>query len=179
MARALARRRFAGRRALIALLGVPFILPVVVAVLGLLEVFGRAGWISEVLGLAGLPPIRIYGLHGVVLAHVFLNLPLATRLLLQSWQEVPAERFRLAAQLGCDGRAMFQLIEAPMLRQVVPGALAVIFAICLTSFAVALTLGGGPKATLFFALLRTRPPPLRIGALNTAWPLHTGSFWQR
>ena len=147
VARALARRRFAGRRALIALLGVPFILPVIVAVLGLLQVFGRAGWISDFLGLFGLPPIRIYGLHGVVLAHVFLNLPLATRLILQGWQEVPAERFRLAAQLGCDGWAMARMIEWPMLRQVVPGALAVVFAICLTSFAVALTLGGGPKAT--------------------------------
>lgn len=147
VARALARRRFAGRRLLIALLGVPFILPVIVAVLGILEVFGRAGWISEALGLLGLPPIRIYGLHGVVLAHVFLNLPLATRLILQGWQEVPAERFRLAAQLGFGAGAMFRLIEWPMLRQVVPGALAVVFAICLTSFAVALTLGGGPRAT--------------------------------
>lgn len=147
VARALARRRFAGRRGLIALLGVPFILPVIVAVLGLLEVFGRSGWVSEALALAGLPPLQVYGLHGVVLAHVFLNLPLATRLLLQGWQEVPAERFRLAAQLGVDGWAMVRLIEAPMLQQVVPGALAVVFAICLTSFAVALTLGGGPKAT--------------------------------
>ena len=147
VARALARRRFAGRSALIALLGVPFILPVIVAILGLLEVFGRAGLISQLLGLFGLDPIRIYGLHGVVLAHVFLNLPLATRLILQGWQEVPAERFRLAAQLGFDAPAMFRLIEWPLLRQVIPGALAVVFAICLTSFAVALTLGGGPKAT--------------------------------
>lgn len=147
VARALARRRFPGRRALIALLGAPFILPVIVAILGLLQVFGRAGWISDVLGLFGLPPIRIYGLHGVVLAHVFFNLPLATRLILQAWQEIPAERFRLAAQLGCDGMAMFRLIELPMLKRILPGVLAVIFAICLTSFAVALTLGGGPRAT--------------------------------
>ena len=132
---------------LIALLGAPFILPVIVAILGLLQVFGRSGWISDLLGLAGLPPLRIYGLHGVVLAHVFFNLPLATRLILQGWQEVPSERFRLAAQLGCDGHAIFRLIEAPMLARVVPGALAVIFALCLTSFAVALTLGGGPRAT--------------------------------
>lgn len=34
-----------------------------------------------------------------------------------------------------------------MLGQVVPGALALIFVVCLTSFAVALTLGGGPRAT--------------------------------
>src|SRR5690606_33811630 len=35
----------------------------------------------------------------------------------------------------------------PMLRATLPGAFLVIFAICLSSFAVALTLGGGPRAT--------------------------------
>ncbi|WP_170479961.1 thiamine/thiamine pyrophosphate ABC transporter permease ThiP [Ruegeria arenilitoris] len=146
-ARALARRRFFGRQVLIALLGAPFVLPVIVAILGILQVFGRAGWISEALGFFGLPAIRVYGLHGVVLAHVFFNLPLATRLLLQGWQEIPAEQFRLAAQLNCKGMAMFRLLEWPMLKRVLPSVLAVVFAICLTSFAVALTLGGGPRAT--------------------------------
>lgn len=147
VARALARRRFRGRRALVALLGAPFILPVIVAILGLLQIFGRSGWISDALGLIGLPPLQIYGLHGVVLAHVFFNLPLATRLILQAWQEVPAEQFRLAAQLNLGPVAMFRLIEWPLLRRTCPGVLAVVFAICLTSFAVALTLGGGPRAT--------------------------------
>ncbi|MBL4768533.1 MAG: thiamine/thiamine pyrophosphate ABC transporter permease ThiP [Rhodobacteraceae bacterium] len=147
VARALARRQFFGRQALIILLGAPFILPVIVAVLGLLQVFGRAGWFSIALGWFGLPPVQIYGLHGVVLAHVFFNLPLATRLILQGWQDIPAERFRLAAQLGAGPVAMWRLLEKPMLTRLVPGVLAVVFAICLTSFAVALTLGGGPKAT--------------------------------
>ncbi|HBS51074.1 MAG TPA: thiamine/thiamine pyrophosphate ABC transporter permease ThiP, partial [Rhodobacteraceae bacterium] len=147
VARALARRRFAGRGVLITLLGAPFILPVIVAVLGLLTVFGRGGWVSAALGWAGLPPLSIYGLHGVVLAHVFFNLPLATRLILQGWQEIPAERFRLAAQLGCGPRDIWRLLERPMLARAVSGVLAVVFAICLTSFAVALTLGGGPRAT--------------------------------
>ncbi|UWQ79181.1 thiamine/thiamine pyrophosphate ABC transporter permease ThiP [Leisingera sp. S132] len=147
VARALARRRFPGRSLLIALLGAPFILPVIVAILGLLAVFGRAGWLSSLLSLFGLEPVQIYGLHGVVLAHVFFNLPLATRLILQGWQEIPAERFRLAAQLDAGPLAMWRLLEGPMLRRVAPGALAVVFAICLSSFAVALTLGGGPRAT--------------------------------
>ncbi|WP_163848173.1 thiamine/thiamine pyrophosphate ABC transporter permease ThiP [Pseudooceanicola aestuarii] len=147
VARALARRRFAGRRALIVLTGAPFILPVVVAVTGLLTVFGRQGVVNDLLGLAGLDPVRIYGLHGVVLAHVFFNMPLAVRMLLQGWQAIPAERFRLAAQLDLPPCQVFRLLEWPMLRAVVPGALAAIFAICLGSFAVALILGGGPRAT--------------------------------
>jgi len=42
---------------------------------------------------------------------------------------------------------VWRLLEAPMLARVVPGALVLVFLICLTSFAVALVLGGGPRAT--------------------------------
>ncbi len=147
LARALARRKFIGRGLLVALLGAPFILPVIVAVLGLLAVFGQSGLLNRVLSPMGVPELQIYGLHGVLLAHVFFNLPLATRLILQGWLAIPAEQFRLAATLGMGRRAMWRSMEAPMLRRIVPGAFAVIFVICLSSFAVALTLGGGPRAT--------------------------------
>ena len=147
VARALARRRFAGRGALITLLGAPFILPVIVAILGLLMVFGRAGWANEAGAALGLPRVSIYGAHGVILAHVFFNLPLATRLVLQGWQAIPAERFRLAAALGMSRTDIARHIEWPMLRAILPGAALVVFLICTTSFAVALTLGGGPRAT--------------------------------
>jgi thiamine transport system permease protein len=144
VARALARRQFKGRSILITLLGAPFLLPVIVAVIGLLAIFGRGGVLNEALGTLGLPTFSIYGFHGVVLAHVFFNLPLATRLILQGWLAIPAERFRLAATLNT---SIWQMLERPMLRSTLPGAFLVIFLICLTSFAVALTLGGGPRAT--------------------------------
>ncbi|MEM9476724.1 MAG: thiamine/thiamine pyrophosphate ABC transporter permease ThiP [Pseudomonadota bacterium] len=147
VARALARRSFPGRGLLVLLLGAPFIVPVIVAVLGLLAVFGRTGLVSQGLAALGLEPIGIYGLHGVVLAHVFFNLPLATRLILQGWLTIPAERFRLAATLGMAPGDVFRQLEWPMLRAVVPGIAMLIFLICTTSFAVALTLGGGPRAT--------------------------------
>ncbi len=147
LARALSRRRFVGRALIITLMGAPFILPVLVAVLGLLAVFGRSGLVNDVLVWAGFAPISIYGLGGVVLAHVFFNLPLATRLILQGWQSVPGEHFRLAASLGFSSRDVARHIEWPMLRSVLPGALLVVFLVCLTSFAVALTMGGGPRAT--------------------------------
>ena len=144
VARALARRRFRGRSALITLMGAPFLLPTVVAVIGLLAVFGRGGMVNSVLTWLGLPTVTIFGFHGVVLAHVFFNLPLAIRLILQGWLAIPSERFRLAASLNIP---IGRLLEWPMLRAVVPGVFLVIFLICLTSFAVALTLGGGPRAT--------------------------------
>ena len=66
------------------------------------------------------------------------------RLILQGWIAIPAERFRLAASLDAP---VGRLLERPMLRRIAPGAFAVIFVICLSSFAIALTLGGGPRAT--------------------------------
>ena len=147
VARALARRSFPGRRALVVLLGAPFILPVIVAVLGLVALFGRAGPVNAALGWAGLPPVSIYGWHGVVLAHVFFNLPLATRLVLQGWAMIPGERLRLAASLGFAAADTARLLERPMLRATLPGVAVVIFLVCTTSFAVALALGGGPRAT--------------------------------
>ena len=147
VARALARRRFRFRGLLITFLGAPFILPVIVAILGLIAVFGQAGLLGRGLGLLGIEAPRIYGFHGVVLAHVFFNLPLAVRLLLQAWLAIPTERFRLAASLGFGPRDIQRHLEWPLLREVVPGLFVVIFLICTTSFAVALTLGGGPAAT--------------------------------
>lgn len=147
VARALARRRFVGRAALIAALGVPFLLPVIVAVLALLAVFGRNGVVNAGLAGLGLPAVQIYGPQGVVLAHVFLNLPLVVRMLLHGWQAIPAERVRLAQSLGLGPGGLWRHVEWPMLRAVLPGAALAVFLICLTSFAVALILGGGPRAT--------------------------------
>lgn len=147
VARALARRRFFGRKLLVTILGAPFVLPVIVAVFGLIGVFGRSGMVNQMGATLGLPPISIYGAHGVILANVFFNLPLATRLILQGWLAIPAERFRLAASLGFRPADIARTLEWPMLRQLVPGVFLVIFLLCLTSFAIALTLGGGPRAT--------------------------------
>jgi len=147
VARALARRRFSGRGLIITLLGAPFLLPVIVAILGLVAIFGRAGLMNAGLSALGLPTVSVYGLGGVVLAHVFLNLPLATRLILQGWLSIPSERFRLAESLGMGPAEVRRFLEAPMLAAVMPGAWLAIFLVCLTSFAVALVLGGGPGAT--------------------------------
>ncbi|NRA98949.1 MAG: ABC transporter permease subunit [Rhodobacteraceae bacterium] len=147
IARALARRQFWGRNAIITLLGAPFILPVIVAVIALLTIFGQGGILARYLAEIGFNLPSIYGLSGVVLAHVFLNVPLVTRYLLQGWNDIPAEHFRLAASLGFSARDTFRLLELPMLRATLPAAALAVFLICTTSFAVALTMGGGPRAT--------------------------------
>ena len=147
LARALARRRFWGRGAVVTLLGAPFLLPIVVAVIGILAVYGRAGIVNLALTALHLPNVSVFGLLGVVLTNVFFNLPLCARILLNGWQAIPAERFRLAETLNLPAMVRFRHLELPMLRQTLPGAFVVVFLLCLTSFVVSLTLGGGPRAT--------------------------------
>ena len=147
VARALARRRFPGRGLMIALMGAPFLLPTIVAVVGILAIYGRNGIVNQMLATLHLPSVSIFGLQGVVLTNVFFNLPLATRVLLNGWSAIPAERFRLAETLNMPPPAIFRHIELPMLRGLLPGAFVVVFLLCMTSFVVSLTFGGGPRAT--------------------------------
>ncbi len=147
IARALARQNFRGRQIFITFLGTSFILPVIVAVFGILAIWGRSGLFSGILTVTGGQPLNIYGMTGIILAHVFFNLPLATRLVLQGWISVPTEHYRLCAQLGMTSKDVIKHLEHPILRAVLPPAFLTIFLLCITSFAVALTLGGGPRAT--------------------------------
>ena len=148
LARALWRRRFPGRRLLLRLCAMTLVLPVLVAVFGLLSVYGREGWLAQLCGLLGIEyHFSPYGLQGILLAHVFFNLPLATRLLLQALENIPGEQRQLAAQLGIEGFDFFRLVEWPWLRRQILPAAALIFMLCFASFATVLSLGGGPQAT--------------------------------
>ncbi len=146
-ARALYFRNFKGRQVILTIMGAPFILPTIVAILGIIAVWGRSGYISEFISNFNINPLNIYGFTGVVLAHVFFNIPLATRFIVQGWAAIPIEHFRLSAQLGINSSGISQHIEQPMLKSVIPGIFLIIFLLCISSFAVALALGGGPKAT--------------------------------
>ncbi|MBK0001121.1 thiamine/thiamine pyrophosphate ABC transporter permease ThiP [Erwinia sp. S38] len=148
LARALYHRRFPGRSTLLRLCAMTLVLPVLVAVFGILSVYGRSGWLAEFCSLIGISyTFTPYGLQGILLAHIFFNLPLASRLLLQALQQIPGEQRQLAAQLGLRGWTHFRIVEWPWLRRQILPAGALIFMLCFASFATVLSLGGGPRAT--------------------------------
>lgn len=149
LARALARRpRFFGRIWLLRLFAVPLGLPAIVAALGIVAVWGRQGFANDLLTALGREePVSIYGLAGILVAHVFFNLPLAARLMLSAVERVPAEYWRNAAQLDLPSRRVFTLIEWPAMARVLPGVAGLVFMLCATSFTLVLLLGGGPAAT--------------------------------
>ncbi|BCH30448.1 thiamine/thiamine pyrophosphate ABC transporter, permease protein [Mesorhizobium sp. L-8-10] len=172
VARALSRHPvFPGRGWLVGLFAVPLGLPAIVAALGILALLGRAGYVSglfTLLGADGWP--GIYGLAGILIAHVFFNLPLATRLFLEALDTVPPDQWRLASQLGMGATASFRLIEWPVLRASLPGVAGLVFMLCITSFTLVLTLGGGPGATTLevaiYQALRFDFDPARAAALT-------------
>jgi thiamine transport system permease protein len=172
VARALSRHAdFPGRRWLIGLFAVPLGLPAIVAALGILALLGRAGYLAGLLSLFGSQGWPgIYGLSGILVAHVFFNLPLATRLFLEALNAVPADQWRLASQLGMGARASFRLIEWPALRASLPGIAGLVFMLCITSFTLVLTLGGGPRATTvevaIYQALRFDFDPARAATLT-------------
>lgn len=148
VARALARRRFIGRTLLIKLFGLSLVLPVIIAIFGIVAVHGKQGWLPQLLRSLGLDPGNyLYGLFGILLAHVFFNMPLAARLMLQSIESIPESSWRLASQLGMRSNHIFQLLEWPLIRGILPGLASLIFMLCFTSFTTVLALGGGPKST--------------------------------
>lgn len=148
LARSLYRRRFPGHRTLLRLCAMTLILPVLVAIFGILQVYGRHGWLAGFLRLAGIEwTFSPYGLQGILLAHVFFNLPMACRFLIQSLEQIPGEQRQLAAQLGMRGWRLFRFVEWPAMYQQLPPVAALIFMLCFSSFATVLALGGGPKAT--------------------------------
>lgn len=149
VARALSRHAsFPGRGLTLRLFAVPLALPALVAALGILALHGRSGLFADVFEAAGLGRWPdIYGLSGILVAHVFFNLPLAIRLVLGSLDTIPENHRRLAAQLGMNAVDRFRLIEWPHIRTGLPGVAGLIFMLCATSFTIVLILGGGPRST--------------------------------
>jgi thiamine transport system permease protein len=146
LALALARRRFPARGAFVSMLGLATALPAVVAVFAITAVHGRSGLVNGWLAAASLPRYSIYGLSGILLAHVFFNAAFATRVYLAAIEAVPGEHWRLAASLGMAPLAVFRLIDRPVLLRETPALALLIFIACAVSFAVPLALGGGPGA---------------------------------
>lgn len=139
---------FPGRKFLLVLFTVPLSLPVIVAVLGIVSLLGRNGLISLIFQWFGfdLKP-DIYGLNGILIAHVFFNMPLAVRLMLERFDAVPHEHWKLAETLRFSHFERMRYILFPAIVDVLPGIASLIFFLCAASYTIILVLGGNPGTT--------------------------------
>ncbi|WP_434997216.1 thiamine/thiamine pyrophosphate ABC transporter permease ThiP [Vibrio scophthalmi] len=175
VAHALSKRDFKGKGLLLKLFSSTLVLPVLVGVFGLLAIYGNSGLIADVLALfEHTLPFSIYGLNGILLAHVFFNLPYAARLLLQALDSIPQEQHKLCAHLGMSQWQKFKWVEWPRLRQQLPHVSGLVFMLCFTSFATVMALGGGPKSTTIELAIYQAIKfdfDLQAGALLAIWQM--------
>lgn len=133
------RFRFPGRRALLAAVTVPFMLPTVVV--------GAAF-------LALLPSSWHGTAQAVVVAHVFFNVAVVVRLVGAMWAVLPTDLTAAARTLGASPRQVLQHVVLPLLRPGLWAAATVVFLFTFTSFGAARLLGGAANPTLEVEIAR-------------------------
>lgn len=139
------RLRFWGRGFVVGLLSTALVLPSLVVISGLIAIWGRNGWINFILNPFGLSAgSAIFGLGGILAAHVLLNGALSARVFLDRLEAIPPEKLKLGRSLGLSPLRRFLIIDLPALAGSIPGVGATIFLLCFTSFPIVLVLGGGP-----------------------------------
>ena len=147
----LANYEFRGRRTLRSVTILPFVLPGIMVAVGFYAMFGRAGTINQLLGIAGLGPypfIEWNPLAIVIVAHAFYNAPLVARVTVAAWESVDVRAVETARSLGARPRRAFRDVVVPqLLPAVLTGAL-LTFIFTFMTFPIVLALGGLRLATV-------------------------------
>ena len=124
---------FRGRRALVAVMTVPFVLPTVVVGLAFRQVL-PAEWIGT--------------LAAILLAHVFFNYAVVVRVVGGLWGQLDPRYAQAARTLGASPWQVLRTVTWPLLRPAVVAAAVLVFLFTFTSFGVVLLLGGPGTSTL-------------------------------
>ncbi|BAP58746.1 thiamine ABC transporter inner membrane subunit [Candidatus Tachikawaea gelatinosa] len=154
LAQALHRRKFLGRQLLLQIFSINLVIPILVIIIGIVSIYGHNGWLAKICTYFHISyNFSLYGIKGILITHIFLNLPLATRLFLQNLENISEKYCQLSSQLNIYGWNRFQLIEWPFLRNQIIPIFTLIFILCFSTFTIALILGGGPKSTTIEVLI--------------------------
>ncbi|MBU3740509.1 MAG: iron ABC transporter permease, partial [Rhodoferax sp.] len=169
----LARLEFAGRAAALRLLMLPFVVPTLVAAIGVLGLWGPRGWLGELAGvdLQGTPVLLLLG-------NLFFNLCLVVRAGVEALERVDARQLAAARTLGATPWRAFWRIEWPAIAPALASSLCLVFLYCFSGFGLALVLGGPRYATVEVEIYRLVAHELRLGeagALAAVAVLVTGA----
>mgnify|MGYP006279577121 FL=1 len=146
MAWVLARCEFKGRALWLRLLMLPFVMPTLVAAMGILALWGPRGWLAPVLSALNIhledsPALMILG-------HVFFNVGLVIRASVDGLARVSLQQLSAARSLGSGPWLAFWRVEFPLMRGWLFSALCLVFLYCFTGFGLALILGGQAWGTI-------------------------------
>lgn len=144
IALALYRRDFWLKSLILRIFSITFVLPSLIGVFGIIAIYGNSGFINSFFSENIL---NIYGLSGILLTHIFFNIPLATKMFYQSLSLIETNQHKLAMQLNLSTFRKFLYLEFPVIKQIIPQVASLVFMLCFTSFAIVMALGGGPQST--------------------------------
>lgn len=140
-----ANYEFPGKRAIKALLTVPFVMPSIMVALGFVILFGRDGIIADLIGHElGI----IYTWKAILLAHAFYNFPIVVRMVSALWQRVNPHYEEAAMALGARGWRLFWKVTLPLISPAIFASAMLTFVFCFLSFSIPLILGGYRYATI-------------------------------
>ncbi len=140
---------FWGKNFLLKIFSSTFVFPSLIVVLALMGIYGFNGWISWFFSLFSITYQGDFqGLYAIIIAHLFFNIPFATRVFHTQLQSIPPEHHQLSQLLQIKGINFFRLIELPILKNELIATFSLIFLLCFTSFSIVLTLGGAQYSTL-------------------------------
>ncbi len=139
----LARYEFPLKNAIQDLITIPFLLPSVVMLLGLVLAFGPNGFVTLFsIKIFGRPLFSLYGtLSGIIIAHLIYNLSVVIRVTETGWRSISAEEEAVAKTLGASHYYYLYKITLPKIISYVKTAVLLVFIYCFNSFAIVLALG--------------------------------------
>lgn len=84
----------------------------------------------------------LYSFQGILIAHVFFNVPVVLQIVGSSWDKISQKYSNAARMLGCSSFVSFWKIDLPLLLPAISSAFILIFILCINSFVIVWVLGG-------------------------------------
>jgi len=131
---------------IISLCGFSFVIPSVLIVFSVIKLFGHNGFFNTYFNFYNLISIdSIYGLKAILIAHILLNTPFATRLFVQNLNNIPKKYYEISTSLNITFIGNILKLELPIIKQNLFSIFSIIFSLCFLSFAIVMALGGNPR----------------------------------
>ena len=139
---------FFGRKAILTASDIAFALPAILCVLGFVIFYGNNGILNNILISLGLIEDKIkflYSFPSVIMAHVYLNFPVAFSLITSALAGMDEKEEMASKLLGKSNFYTFIRITIPKVKGTIISAFILIFLFCFPSFLIVMSLGGSPK----------------------------------
>ncbi|MEA1967611.1 MAG: iron ABC transporter permease [Thermodesulfobacteriota bacterium] len=142
----MANYHFKGKKIIMGIATIPFVLPTVVVASAFQALAGDRGIIGF---------IHIENsLYMILLAHVFYNFSIVLRITTNFWSYIRKETAEAGAMLGASSVQIFFKITLPLLKPALYASSILVFIFCFSSFGVILILGGPYFSTIEVEIYR-------------------------